>query len=168
MNPAARRDPEADPTGYRTVRRPYRSSRRGEVPTRPVWHPWAVRLLADEFVRARPHLADPDGAASQCRIATQELVEALEARGLPAVAVWVRGHQSEPLDASPRAMAADRHMLARLPDGPFVDISRRQFDAKAAHPRYYWSESELASDWREIDDGPTNGRLEDEDWRGLD
>jgi hypothetical protein len=65
-------------------------------------------------------------------------------------------------------MAADRHMLARLPDGPFVDISRRQFDAKAAHPRYYWSGSELASDWREIDDGPTNGRLEDEDWRGLD
>jgi hypothetical protein len=64
-------------------------------------------------------------------------------------------------------MAANRHVLVRLPDGSFVDISRRQFDANAAHPRYYKSESELASDWQEINDGPANGRLEDEDWRSL-
>ena len=137
------------------------------MPTRPVWHPWAVRLLADEFIRTRPHLVDPARAESQCQNATRDLIRALSAEGLSAVAVWVRGHQRELRDASPRAMAADRHMLARLPDGSFVDISRRQFDAKAAHPRYYWSESELACDWREIDDGPTNGRLEDEDWRAL-
>jgi integrase len=34
VNPAARRDPEADPTGYRTVRRPYRSSREAEATRR--------------------------------------------------------------------------------------------------------------------------------------
>lgn len=64
-------------------------------------------------------------------------------------------------------MAADRHMLVRLPDGSFVDISRRQFDPNAAHPCYYKSESDLASDWREIDDGPANGRRVDEVWRSL-
>jgi hypothetical protein len=58
-------------------------------------------------------------------------------------------------------------MLVRLPGGSFVDVTRRQFAVEAPQPRYYTSESELARDWHEIDDGPADGRLEDESWGRL-
>jgi hypothetical protein len=104
-------------------------------------------------------------AASQCRIATDELVRSLTAAGVQAQAVWVRGHRTEPPEASRQALAADRHMLARLPEG-FVDVTRRQYD-RGTHPRFYSSEADLAQEWREIDDGPANGSLDDERWRQL-
>lgn len=126
-----------------------------------------MRRAVDRFIRTRPNLASPEGALSQCRIATQDLVDALKAEGVSAAAVWVRGHRREPDDLSPLAMAADRHMLVRLPDGSFADVTRRQFAVEAPHPRYYTSESELAFDWQEIDDGPIDGRLDDEKWRRL-
>ena len=58
-------------------------------------------------------------------------------------------------------------MVIGLPSGAFVDVSRRQFEPSGGHPRYYASEADLAGDWREIDDGPPDGRLEDERWRAL-
>ena len=120
-----------------------------------------------EFIRTRPRLEERSGAVGQCRIATQDLLDALTDAGLAAAAVWVRGHRRELSDASPRAMAADRHMLLRLSDASFLDITRRQFEPDAPHPRYYGSESDLGSDWEEIDDGPPDGRVEDERWRRL-
>ncbi len=76
-----------------------------------------------------------------------------------------RGHRTEPSEATREALAADRHMLARLPEG-FVDVTRRQYD-RGSHPRFYSSEADLAQDWRKIDDGPANGSLNDEHWRQL-
>ena len=79
------------------------------------------------------------------------------------------GSPPSPQSRSPaaRAMAADRHRIVRLEDGAFVDVTRRQFDEHAEHPTYYASETALAKDWREIDRGPPDGRVEDEDWRRL-
>jgi hypothetical protein len=126
-----------------------------------------VREFIDEFLRTRPCLQDRDRAASQCRIATTDLVEFLRTRGVAAEMVWVRGHRVEPTEASPRALLADRHLLARLPGQVFVDITRRQYEPKAPHPQYYSSEGDLSFDWVEIDDGPPDGRIEEERWRPL-
>jgi hypothetical protein len=126
-----------------------------------------VRDLIDGFLRTRPFLQDGDQAASQCRVATTDLVEFLSSRGVAAEMVWVRGHRVEPTEASRRALLADRHMLTRLPGGGFVDITRRQYEPKGQHPRYYSSEGDLSFDWAEIDDGPAEGRLEKERWRSL-
>lgn len=121
----------------------------------------------DAFLRRHPQLADPWVADNQCKIAADQLIEELTAQGVGASAVWVRGHRVAPDTPAPRAMASDRHMLVRLPDGSFVDVTRRQFDPNAQHPTYYASERELASHWREVDRGPVDGREENEDWERL-
>jgi hypothetical protein len=64
-------------------------------------------------------------------------------------------------------MLADRHVLLRLAGGAFVDVTRRQFEPSCGHPRYYSSEADLSSDWRNIDDGAPDGGVADENWREL-
>jgi hypothetical protein len=129
---------------------------------------WSMYEQIDAFLERYPRLAEPSGADNQCRLATDELVGALEAKGIEATPVWVRGHRREPEKPAPRAMGADRHRLVRLADGSFVDVTRRQFDPQAEHPTYYASEVELAGQWQQIDRGPPNGPAADEDWRSLD
>jgi hypothetical protein len=126
-----------------------------------------VTEVVATFLRARPTLGTPVGADNQCRMATDELCEALCQRGVAAVPVWVRSHSSMPTEARPRALTADRHRLVRLRDGTFLDVTRRQFEPSAPHPTYYVSEAELARHWREINRGPVDGTLEDEDWQSL-
>jgi hypothetical protein len=75
-------------------------------------------------------------ADNQCRVASDDLVDALRESGTDATAVWVRCHRIQPRDPAPRAMSADRHRLVRLSDGRFVDVTRRQFDPRADHPTY--------------------------------
>lgn len=120
-----------------------------------------------EFLRSHPSLSEASAAASQCRIATTGLIDALNASGVQAQAVWVRGHRRHPSDATPEALAADRHMLARLQVGGFVDVTRRQYEPRGTHPRFYACEGDLAHDWQEIDDGPSDGSTVDEKWRCL-
>jgi hypothetical protein len=127
-----------------------------------------MREHIEDFLRRQPRLANQHGADNQCRIATDELVEALRAQGVEASATWVRGHRTEPENPAPRALASDRHRLVLLPDGSFVDVTRRQFDPYAQHPTYYASESALAAHWRHIDRGPADGAEADEDWYRLD
>jgi hypothetical protein len=126
-----------------------------------------MRGAVREFLRSHPGLSDASVAASQCRIATMSLIDALNATGIQAQAVWVRGHRRRPSDATPEALAADRHMLARLQEGGFVDVTRRQYEPRGTHPRFYACEGDLAHDWQEIDDGPSEGPAVDEKWRGL-
>jgi hypothetical protein len=128
----------------------------------------AMREQIDAFLRRYPQLAHRRGADNQCRIATDGLLAELDAAAIRAAAIWVRGHRTEPQNPAPRAMAADRHRLIRLPDGSFVDVTRRQFDPHSPHPTYYASEAELARHWREIDRGPPHGGAEDEDWHSFD
>jgi hypothetical protein len=120
-----------------------------------------------EFLRSYPQLSDASAAASQCRIATTSLIDALNATDIQAQAVWVRGHRRHPSAAAPAALAADRHMLARLREGGFVDVTRRQYEPRGTHPRFYACEGDLAHDWQEIDDGPSDGSAVDEKWRRL-
>ncbi len=126
-----------------------------------------MRPLVDKFLESQPRLSSPDGAESQCSIATQALVRQLNAAGVPANPVWIRGHRSLPPQASARAMQANRHLIARVSDAGFVDVTRRQFEPKGRHPRYYSSEMELAGDWSEIDGGPFDGPAERQCWRSL-
>jgi hypothetical protein len=149
------------------ARRNYRETaipRRDSEPLRP---PAAIRQRIDDFLLTRPKLQSRDGADNQCRIATDELVETLMSHGVEAHPTWVRGHRTMPVRPARRAMAATRHRIVRLPRGAFVDVTRRQFDDHAAHPTYYASELELADHWREIDRGPVDGSLADEDWRSI-
>jgi hypothetical protein len=122
----------------------------------------------DDFLRRNWRLADPRFADNQCRIATDALTDELRALDIGATPIWVRCHRTPPADPSPRAMTADRHRLVRLPDGTFVDVTRRQFDPDADHPTYYGSEADLARHWRQIDRGPVDGAAHDEDWHDLD
>lgn len=86
-------------------------------------------------------------------------VERLNVAGVEASGCWVRGHRSVPRDASVLALAAASPCAPR--------VTRRQFDAECRHPCRYATESALACDWTEIDDGPMDGRLEEEAWRQL-
>lgn len=110
-------------------------------------------MLLEAVIRERPRLASPDGAASQCAIVADELIERL---GPTASRVWVRGHREEPAAQHPRAAAADRHALAAAgPSGPWIDATRAQFDPAIRRGRIYASEADLAADWRQVceDDG---------------
>lgn len=126
-----------------------------------------MRPLVERFLESQPRLSSPGGAESQCSIATQALVTQLTAAGVPANPAWVRGHRFAPPQAAMRAMQANRHLIVRVPDAGFVDVTRRQFEPTGTHPRYYSSEADLACDWKEIDDGAFNGTAEQERWRSL-
>lgn len=59
----------------------------------------------DDSLRRYPRLADQRNADNQCRIATDEVVEELRAKGIRARAIWVRGrisdkHQTHEMGAS--------------------------------------------------------------------
>lgn len=89
----------------------------------------------------------------------------LEPAGVLATPIWVRGHRVEPVGQHPEAALADAHMIARVePVGPWVDVSRLQFDPDARRARYYVSEGDLAFDWREVNDDPDRNAR----WRPLD
>jgi hypothetical protein len=127
----------------------------------------AVRRHIEEFVSRHPRLSDPMGADNQCRIASDDLVDFLCSKGVRAVPTWLREHRDPPANPSPRASRADRHRVVRLPDGSFVDVTRRQFDPWADHPTYYDSEAELVKHWRQIDRGPVDASVEAELWEDL-
>lgn len=127
----------------------------------------SMRREIDNFLHRRPGLARPLGADNQCLIATNELIDDLLTRGIAASAVWVREHRIVPVDPAPRAVAADRHRIVRLPDGWFVDVTRRQFGSAEEHPTYYLSETDLASHWCEVDRGPADGAEDEERWETL-
>jgi hypothetical protein len=97
---------------------------------------WGACTKKSRFLKARPHLAQRMRTDNQCRIAADELVDALVRCDIAATPVWVRGHRTPPRDPAPRAMSADRHRLVRLPDGTFVDVTRRQFYSCAQHPTF--------------------------------
>lgn len=126
-----------------------------------------MRSCVESFLRRYPQLASASGAESQCRIATTLLIDALQGGRIEAEGAWVRGHRVVPTSASPRALAANRHLVVRLQAGAFVDVTRRQYEPDCTHPRFYSSEADLACDWREIDDGPAEGPTNDERWRLL-
>lgn len=122
-----------------------------------------VRKCIEAFGSRYPRLLDPARAASQCAIATHDLVALLAEYGETARIVWVRTPRVPFLRAHPRALAAREHALVELPDGCLIDFTRRQFDPDADVPTLYISEQSLADHWAEINDGERR----EEAWRTL-
>lgn len=108
--------------------------------------------IAEAFIRRYPHYLTPATAASQCRIATGNLVDDHQASGRAASVVWVRQPRTPFLRPHPRALQSDEHALVALDDGGFIDVTRRQYDPDAAVPTVYYALADLAEDWIEIND----------------
>jgi hypothetical protein len=115
----------------------------------------------EAFVGRYPRFADPIRSASQCRIASETLIQ--DAPELQGELVWVRGHRVPVVPADDRANLADAHALVRLPTGEFVDVTRRQYDSGADAITVYADETALGAHWHEFsDDAPWP-----ETWRSL-
>lgn len=108
--------------------------------------------VAEAFLRRYPRYLTPATAASQCRIATIDLVDDLQAKRWAAHVVWVRQPPTPFPRAHPRALHSDEHALVALDGGGFIDVTRRQYDPDAAVPTVYAAETDLAADWLEIND----------------
>lgn len=121
------------------------------------------RLVA-VFVDRYPDRTQYD-AANSCQNWTRDMIDqVLRPAGVAVVPVWVRRHRVEPVQQHPSAALADAHMIAQVgAAGPWVDVTRLQFDPRAKAPRYYNSEDDLASDWCEINDDADRNRS----WRQL-
>lgn len=118
---------------------------------------------AEAFVGRYPRYLEPATAASQCRIATTDLVGHLVSHGHIARVIWVREPRTPFPEPHPRALHATEHALAQLDTGEFIDVTRRQYDSEADVPTFYASEQQLGFDWMEVNDDEDCRRL----WRAL-
>lgn len=151
------------------MRRLYESTRREDssslasTTTRSVG--FGMELLPDDviaqFMTQRPGVAESGIASDQCRIASNQLVDALEKEGCEARVVWLLDHRVPPPKPGIPSATTGRHAHAVvwLSDGRMVDVTRRQFDPEADLPTIYKTAGDAGQHWKYLVAGDQDDAL---------
>ena len=93
-----------------------------------------------------PDWAVPARAINQCRIASGALLHELRGDGIAAKPLWLHGPRGDLRRAQQETRTVVEHLTV-LVGLEVVDLTRRQWDAAAAHPMIYSDFQAVAIHW---------------------